>query len=60
VSELPGSLHEALEEMKKDSVIEEALGPTVFEAFIRAKEAEWEEYRLRVMDWEVERYLELA
>lgn len=60
VTELPGSLHEALEEMKKDAVIRDALGETVFEAFIRAKEAEWEEYRLRVMDWEVQRYLELA
>jgi glutamine synthetase len=60
VSELPGSLHQALGELAKDNVIKDALGPTVYQAFIRAKEAEWEEYRLRVMDWEVERYLELA
>jgi glutamine synthetase len=60
VTELPGSLHEALAEMDKDSVVKDALGPTVYEAFKRAKQAEWEEYRLRVMDWEVERYLELA
>ncbi len=60
VTELPGSLYEALNELKKDDVIKSALGPTVYEAFVRAKEAEWEEYRLRVMDWEVQRYLELA
>jgi glutamine synthetase len=60
VSELPGSLLEALGELAKDSVVKDALGPTVYEAFTRAKMAEWEEYRLRVMDWEVERYLELA
>ena len=60
VTELPGSLHEALSEMKEDAVVKEALGVTAYESFLRAKEAEWEEYRLRVMDWEVERYLELA
>lgn len=60
VSELPGSLHEALTELSKDDVVKGALGPTAYEAFTRAKAAEWEEYRLKVMDWEVERYLELA
>ena len=60
VTELPGSLFEALGELDKDAVIKDALGTVTYEAFKRAKEAEWEEYRLRVMDWEVERYLEVA
>jgi glutamine synthetase len=60
VTELPGSLHEALMELGKDSVVTGALGATAYEAFTRAKKAEWEDYRLNVMDWEVERYLELA
>jgi glutamine synthetase len=60
VTELPGSLNEALNELDKDEVVKAALGPVTYEAFVRAKRAEWEEYRLRVMDWEVERYLELA
>jgi len=60
VTELPGSLHDALVDMDKDSVVKDALGPTVYEAFRRAKAAEWEEYRLKVTDWEVERYLEIA
>lgn len=60
VDELPGSLREALIELSGDELIKKALGPTLFEAFMRAKHAEWEEYRLRVMDWEVERYLEVA
>jgi glutamine synthetase len=60
VTELPGSLIEALAELGKDSVVKDALGPVVYEAFTRAKLAEWEEYRLKVMDWEVERYLEIA
>lgn len=60
VKELPGSLIEAMGELDRDKVITQALGPTIYESFRRAKLNEWEEYRLRVMDWEVERYLEIA
>lgn len=60
VEELPGSLRDALIEMDKDPLIKNALGPTLYNAFVRAKKAEWEEYRLHVMDWEVARYLEAA
>ena len=60
VKELPGSLLEALNELDHDQAIKAALGPAVYEAFQRAKLEEWEEYRLRVTDWEVNRYLETA
>jgi glutamine synthetase len=57
---LPGSLSEALRELEKDEVLKEALGPVTYEAFVRAKWAEVEENRMKVTDWEVERYLEVA
>lgn len=60
IVELPGSLREALLEMDNDPIIKNALGDTLYEAFKRAKWAEWEDYRLKVMDWELEKYLELA
>jgi len=60
IDELPGSLAEALRELQEDSVLQDALGETIFEAFNRAKWAEVEENRKRVTDWEVERYLEVA
>jgi glutamine synthetase len=60
VKELPGSLAEALGELDKDEVIKGALGETLYEAFTRAKWAEWDDYRLRVSDYEIERYLETA
>jgi len=60
VAELPGSLLEALAELDKDRVIKESLGESIYNAFVRAKTEEWETYRLHVMDWEVERYLETA
>ena len=60
IDQLPGSLIEALEELSGDSVLKEALGIEVYNAFIRAKRSEWDEYRTRVMDWEVAYYLETA
>lgn len=60
IAELPGSLAEALRLLEGDKVLQEALGPATYESFTRAKWAEVEEYRMRVMDWEVERYLEVA
>jgi len=58
ISELPGSLREALLDLDKDAVIKDALGKNIYEALTRAKWSEWEDYRLNVMDWEVTRYLE--
>jgi len=60
VAELPGSLADAIRELDNDQVLQDALGPVIYEAFKRAKWAEIEEYRTHVTDWEVERYLELA
>ncbi len=60
VTELPGSLAEALTELENDEVIKSALGESAYEAFSRAKWAEWDDFRLRVSDYEIERYLETA
>jgi glutamine synthetase len=60
VGELPGSLGESLVELSKDKVLVEALGPSAYDAFMRAKTEEWDEFRLRVSDYEIERYLETA
>jgi glutamine synthetase len=54
---LPGSLAEALIEMEKDSVVREALGSHIFERFVSAKRIEWDDYRLEVTPWELEKYL---
>jgi glutamine synthetase len=60
VTELPGSLAEALHQFSQDQVLRDALGDAISEAFERAKWSEVEESRMRVTDWEVERYLEVA
>ena len=58
IKQLPGTLREALDELKADTVIREALGEHVFERFVEAKTEEWDEYRTQVSAWEVDRYLE--
>jgi glutamine synthetase len=58
IRQLPGTLRDALEELRADKVIREALGEHVFERFVEAKTEEWDEYRMQVSAWEVERYLE--
>ena len=60
IQELPGSLAEALIELEKDDVVKSALGASTYEAFSRAKWEEWDDFRLRVSDYEIERYLETA
>jgi len=60
IKELPASLDEALQELKNDNVIREALGNEIFSAFMRAKKEEWEEFRTHVTDWEVKTFLESA
>jgi len=58
IRQLPGTLREALDELRADEVIAEALGEHVFERFVEAKTEEWDEYRMQVSGWEVKRYLE--
>jgi len=60
IRQLPGSLLEALNELEKDEVIKNSLGNEMYDAFMRAKRAEWDEYRIFVTDWEKQRYLETA
>jgi glutamine synthetase len=58
IKELPGTLGEAMEELRSDPVICEALGEHVLEHYLEAKQAEWDEYRAQVTQWELDRYLE--
>jgi glutamine synthetase len=60
ISSLPGSLSEAMRELAEDATIKDALGSDIYAAFKRAKWAEIDEYRTKVSDLEIERYLETA
>jgi glutamine synthetase len=54
---LPGDLGEAIAELKKDEVIQEALGQHIYDRYVEAKTQEWNDYRLYVSQWELDRYL---
>jgi len=53
------SLMDAIDELKKDTVVREALGDFCVDKFVEAKTAEWDSYRMAVSQWELDRYLEV-
>jgi glutamine synthetase len=57
IGSLPGSLVEALEELKHDEVIQCALGKHAYSRFMEAKQLEWNDFRTKVTPWEIEQYL---
>ncbi|MEA4924383.1 MAG: type I glutamate--ammonia ligase [Syntrophomonadaceae bacterium] len=58
IASLPENLYEAIKELKKDRVIQEALGYHIYSRFVTAKTKEWESYSSKVYDWELNEYLE--
>ena len=54
---LPGNLFEALQEVRKSTLVSEALGDHIFNKFIENKVKEWDLYRIHVTDFELKRYL---
>ena len=57
IESLPGDLYGATLACQKSAVVESALGPVLFDKFIKNKFAEWERYRIHVTDFEVQTYL---
>ena len=57
IGTLPESMQEAMQELARDKVLNEALGPHVMQRYMEAKQIEWNRYRLHVHPWELEEYL---
>jgi len=57
ITSLPASLVEAVAEMKQDEVVRKTLGDHVFSKFVEGKLWEWDEYRTKVTQWELDTYL---
>ena len=57
IDSLPASLLEAIGELKANEVMRKTLGEHVFAKFIQGKMQEWDEYRVRVHEWEIDKYL---
>ena len=59
IDNLPGTLFEALELMKRDPLMADTLGPHAYESFLAGKYHEWDAYRTQVTEWEIEQYMVL-
>lgn len=57
IEDLPGSLPEALSNLKSDEVMKEALGAHIYEHFVVAKDIECEAFRNAVHQWERDNYI---
>lgn len=59
IDSLPEDLYEAIKITEKSDLIKRALGDHVFDQFIENKKIEWERYRARVTDYELEQYFSI-
>lgn len=57
ITDLPGSLYEAILETEQSSLVREILGEHIFRKFIENKKIEWDNYRTHVSQYEIDRYL---
>ncbi len=57
IKALPGSLIEAIEIAEKSQVVRKALGDHIFNNFIENKKIEWDNYRVKIHPYEIDRYL---
>ena len=56
---LPGSLGEALNELKEDKLMKDVLGNHLFERYIDVKTKEWHNFNQQVTPWEIDTYLDI-
>jgi glutamine synthetase len=54
---LPETLGEAVSELSKSDLARKALGDHVFDRYVELKRKEWDEYRVQLTQWEMDRYL---
>ena len=57
IESLPGSLIEAIELTEESDLVRDALGEHVFENFILSKKVEWDDYRMKIHPYEIEKFL---
>ncbi|WP_244833616.1 type I glutamate--ammonia ligase [Clostridium sp. BJN0001] len=57
IESLPNNLYEAVNFMKESEIAKEALGDHIFNNYICAKDGEWDDYRTKVHEWEIDKYL---
>jgi glutamine synthetase len=57
IEQLPETLGEAIEITAESELVLRTLGEHMFNRFVEIKRQEWEDYRVQVTPWELDRYL---
>src|SRR6188768_1518108 len=57
IEQLPETLGEAIELTSESELVLRALGEHMFNRYVEIKRREWEDYRVQVSQWELDRYL---
>ncbi len=59
IDTLPSSLWEAYHALENDEVVKNSLGNHVYQQFMDLKKKEWDDYRIQVFPFELNRYLNI-
>jgi len=54
---LPETLGEAIDELAGSELMRKALGEHIFPRYVEIKRREWDEYRVQLSQWELDKYL---
>lgn len=57
IQNLPENLKDAVKELKQSELMKKMLGQHIYNKYVMAKDLEWDEYRVLIHDWELEKYL---
>jgi glutamine synthetase len=57
ITALPETLGEAITELSHSDLVRTALGPHIFDRYVELKRKEWDEYRVQLSQWEMDKYL---
>lgn len=59
IDTLPSSLFESINELRKNSLVKDVLGEHLYKRYIGIKTREWNEFKMQVTRWEVEKYIDI-
>ncbi len=57
IEALPQTLGEAVDALSESALMKKALGDHIFPRYVEIKRREWDEYRVQLSQWEMDRYL---
>ncbi len=57
IQTLPGSLGESIDISAQSALVRETLGEHMFNRYVDIKRSEWDKYRIRVTDYEIQKFL---